>query len=85
MNKKTAEAKAEEPKECFVIMPIADPDGYERGHFKRVYEDIFRSACKAAGFEAVRADDITQANLIHEDILNRLLKSPMAICDLRCS
>ncbi len=27
--------------ECFIIMPIADPDGYAKGHFHRVYRDIF--------------------------------------------
>lgn len=29
-------------KECFVIMPIADQDGYEPDHFKLVYEDIIK-------------------------------------------
>lgn len=68
--------------ECFVIMPIADPDGYSKGHFARVYEDIFKPACEAAGFKALRADDVKQTNLIHLDILKKLIESPMAICDL---
>jgi hypothetical protein len=69
-------------KDCFVIMPIADPDGYEKGHFKKVYEDIFRVACDKSGFHAIRADEVQQTNLIHLDILQKLIDSPMAICDL---
>jgi len=68
--------------DCFIIMPIADQDGYKQGHFKRVYEDIFAPACRAAGYKPVRADDTKQANLIQLDILQKLLESPMAICDL---
>ncbi len=67
---------------CFVIMPISDPDGYEKGHFKKVYEDIFKVACNKAGFSAIRADDVKQTNLIHLDILEKLIASPIAICDL---
>lgn len=73
----------EKPREeCFVIMPIADPDGYTTGHFGRVYSDIFVPACEKAGYLPVRADDIKQTNLIHLDVLQKLLDSPMAICDL---
>lgn len=76
-----AEKKAES-NDCFVIMPIADHDGYDKGHFTKVYEDIFKPACASAGFAAVRADEVKQTNLIHLDILQKLIESPMAICDL---
>lgn len=69
-------------KECFVIMPISDQDGYEPDHFKLVYEDIIKIACKNAGYKAIRADDVKQTNLIHKDILQKILETPMAICDL---
>lgn len=72
----------QENNDCFIIMPIADHEGYNQGHFKRVYEDIFKPACCAAGYRPVRADDTKQANLIQLDILQKLLESPMAICDL---
>lgn len=68
--------------DCFIIMPIADHPDYKQGHFKRVYEDILAPACRAAGYKPVRADDTKQANLIQLDILQKLLESPMAICDL---
>lgn len=68
--------------ECFVIMPISDADGYEKGHFQRVYEDILKPACIKSGYSPVRADDVKQTNLIHLDILQKLIESPMAVCDL---
>jgi len=74
--------EAVENNDCFIIMPIADHPDYKQGHFKRVYEDIIKPACQAAGYRAVRADDVAQTNLIHLDILQKLLESPMAICDL---
>lgn len=79
----TAEVKEiPENNDCFIIMPIADHPDYKQGHFKRVYDDIFKPACIAAGYRPVRADDTKQANLIQLDILQKLLESPMAICDL---
>ena len=68
--------------ECFVIMPIGDSDGYDKGHFSKVYEDIFKPACEKSNFKPVRADEVKQTNLIHLDILQKLIDSPMAICDL---
>lgn len=67
---------------CFVIMPISDPRDYKPGHFRRVYEDIITPACERAKFRAIRADDIKESNLIHLDILEKLLDAPMAVCDL---
>lgn len=68
--------------DCFIIMPIADQEGYDKGHFNKVYEDIFKVACNKSGFKAIRADEVKQTNLIHLDILQKLIESPMAICDL---
>jgi hypothetical protein len=68
--------------ECFIIMPISDADGYAPGHFKHVYDNIIYPSCEMAGYQAVRADEIKATNLIHLDILKRLIDTPIAICDL---
>lgn len=68
--------------DCFVIMPISDPDGYEQGHFGQVFDDLFTPACERAGYRAIRADQVRQTNLIHLDVLQKLIESPMALCDL---
>ncbi|EMG36769.1 hypothetical protein PCS_02465 [Desulfocurvibacter africanus PCS] len=67
---------------CFIIMPISDPQGYEEGHFKRVYEHIIKPACEHIGFTALRADDILKTNLIVLDVVKQIIESEMAICDL---
>ena len=37
-------------KKCFVIMPISDAEGYDKGHFTRVYEHLIKPAVIAAIF-----------------------------------
>jgi hypothetical protein len=82
MAKENIKKETTQSNDCFIIMPIADPDGYDKGHFKKVYEDLFKVACDKSGFHAIRADEVQQTNLIHLDILQKLIDSPMAICDL---
>ena len=72
----------EEKKNCFVIMPISDVDGYDKGHFTRVYEYLIKPAVESAGYEPVRADDTSKANFIVVDILQQILACDIAICDL---
>ncbi|TWC57224.1 hypothetical protein FBY04_106268 [Pseudomonas sp. SJZ080] len=69
-------------KTCFVIMPIADMDGYDDGHFSRVYEHLIKPACINAGFEPHRADFVAASNYIIIDILRKILDSDIVICDL---
>lgn len=71
-----------ENKDCFVIMPISDADGYDKGHFLRVYEDIVKPAVEKTEFIARRADEVKETNFIHLDILKKLIDAPIAICDL---
>ena len=81
-DKKTDVIDAAAAQKCFVIMPLSDPEGYIKGHFRRVYEDILVPACDLAGFAPIRADEVKQSNLIHLDIVQKLLDAPMAVCDL---
>ncbi|APH22477.1 hypothetical protein CF088_13145 [Clostridium botulinum] len=83
MNKiKGKEIEENNSRECFVIMPIGDKEGYSKGHFKRVYEDIFKPAIEKAEFKPYRADDSNASHLIQIDIIKRVIEAPMAICDL---
>ena len=69
-------------KECFIIMPISDSDGYPNGHWSHVYDNIISPSCEMAGYQAKRGDDVKATNLIHLDILKSLIDAPIAICDL---
>lgn len=85
---KPADKKAEELKEtpeekiCFVVMPISDQEGYEKGHFKRVYEHLIKPAVIKAGLKPVRADDEYKTNNIVLDIIRKIIESEHVICDL---
>lgn len=72
----------QQSKSCFVIMPISDAEGYDPGHFDRVFTHIIKPACEKAGFVANRADKSNKANFIVIDILRQIINSDMAICDL---
>jgi len=69
-------------KSCFIIMPISDHPDYPPGHFKRVYEYIIKPACEIEGFLPIRADDVKSTNYIALDIVQKIIESDMAICDL---
>ena len=71
-----------ENKECFVVMPISEVDGYNKGHFLHVYEDIIKPAVALTEFTAIRADEVKETNFIHLDMLKKLIDAPIAICDL---
>lgn len=73
---------AEERKVCFVIMPFTDPEGYEKGHFKKIYEQIFKPAIEEAGYTAFRMDENSESTLIQAKIYNHLINEPMVLCDL---
>lgn len=80
MAKKTvAKSSAQE---CLVIMPISDPNGSPSVHFRRVFDDLIAPACQCARFKPIRADEIKPTNLIHLDILRRVVDAPMALFDL---
>jgi hypothetical protein len=81
MNTKTNE-NPDKQKTCFVIMPIADMDGYETGHFARVYSHLIKPACEKAGYLSIRADDVASSNYIIIDILHKILESELVLCDL---
>ena len=69
-------------KECFVIMPLSEVEGYDKGHFQTVYEDLIKPAVENAGYNPMKADEVGKTNLIHLDILQRLMNAPIVICDL---
>ena len=72
----------EEQERCFVIMPISDQGDYPKGHFTKVYNQIFKPAIIAAGYEPFRVDEDKISNPIINKIFDAVQKCPMALCDL---
>lgn len=70
-------------KTCFVVMPMSDGgDGYPPGHWDLVYDELFVPACGEAGFKVDRADSNKNTALIMADVLRRLHKADLVLCDL---
>lgn len=67
---------------CFVIMPFSTPEGYEKDHFTKIYEQIIKPAVQNANLKPERVDE----NLFSTDIVTKIFKGltecDMAICDL---
>ena len=72
----------EEQERCFVIMPISDQGDYPKGHFTKVYNQIFKPAIIAAGYEPFRVDEDKINNPIINKIFDAVQNCPMALCDL---
>lgn len=79
---KSATEEAKQQKRCFVIMPFSDPEGYDKGHFRKVYEQIIKPAVESAGYESYRVDENGVSDLITTKIFKAILDCDMAICDL---
>lgn len=67
---------------CFVIMPFSSPDGYEPGHFDRVYTHIIQPACDKAHVVPERTDDTFESGYILSKMLTMLTEYELAICDM---
>lgn len=72
----------QEIKRCFVMMPFTTPEGYEKDHFVKIYDQIIKPAIEKAGLKAERVDE----NLLSTDIVTKIFQGltecEMAICDL---
>lgn len=69
-------------KECFVMMPFSDPTGYQKDHFKRVFDYLIKPACEKAGFKAKRVDENAKTGIIMLEILEMIVECDIAICDM---
>ena len=67
---------------CFVISPIGDPGTDTRKSADRFFNLIVLPAVERFGFSTERADKLTGAGSISEDILRRIQESDLCIVDL---
>lgn len=81
-NERTRDTDASEKPTCFVLMPISDRDGYQPGHFDKVYQDILKPSIEEAGFMPVRADESAGTSLIQYEVVRQLYRADMALCDI---
>jgi hypothetical protein len=75
-------AKKNSKGKCFIISPIGGESTPIRERASRVLEFIIRPAVTRAGYQPIRADEISLPGLITHQIIELLLQSPLVIADL---
>lgn len=72
---------------CFIIMPITTPEACYKQykddtiHFEHVQDHLFIPAIKKAGLEPLLPKS-TGSEIIHAEIIEKLTKSEMVLCDM---
>ncbi|MBN2209187.1 MAG: hypothetical protein JW759_07815 [Candidatus Coatesbacteria bacterium] len=69
-------------KVCFVIAPIGDPDSDVRKRSDQVVKHVIHPALKPLGYEAVRADQISEPGMITTQIIQHIIDDALLIADL---
>lgn len=67
---------------CFVMMPIADTEGYRPGHFGEVYTQLIEPAVNEAGYDCELATSTSSAHMIHLEVVTKVATADLCICDL---
>jgi hypothetical protein len=74
--------KEKEPKTCFVIAPIGADGSDVRVRSDQVLKHIIAPAAKECGYEAIRADQISEPGLITSQVIQHVVEDPLVIADL---
>lgn len=69
-------------KTCFIVSPIGDEGSDVRKRADQLYKYIIEPVCTNCGFEAVRVDQINQADSITQTIIDYLKNSELVIADM---
>jgi hypothetical protein len=67
---------------CFVISPIGDPGSETRKRADQVLRHVIEPAVNACGFEAIRADRISEPGMITSQVIQHIVDDPLVIADL---
>ncbi|MBR8243894.1 hypothetical protein [Burkholderia multivorans] len=67
---------------CFVISPIGADGSDVRRRADQIFRHVITPAVEAHGFEAIRADKISEPGLITTQIIQHIVEDPLVIADL---
>jgi len=71
-----------EKKVCFVISPIGTDSSDIRRRADQLLRHIIRPAVDICGFEAIRADQISEPGMITTQVIQHIIDDPLVIADL---
>ncbi len=72
----------DENKTCFVIAPIGEANSEVRKRSDQVLRHIIQPSASVCGYEAIRADQISEPGIITSQIIQHVVNDPMVIADL---
>lgn len=70
---------------CFVIMPFGlktDPQTGDQVDLDATYRDLIEPTISHLGLKCIRSDKVSQAGLIHKEMLDHIVNSDVAIVDI---
>jgi len=71
-----------EKPECFVIAPIGAEKSEIRTRSDLILKYIIKPVAEECGYNAVRADELSEPGSITTQVINRILEAPMVVADL---
>ena len=71
-----------EPRICFVIAPIGKAGTEVRLRSDQVFRHIIAPASLECGYQAIRADQISEPGLITSQVIQHLIYDPLVVADL---
>ncbi len=74
--------EAEKLKTCFVIAPIGDEGSETRRRSDQVLTHVVKPAAKECGYDATRADEISEPGIITSQVIQHLIDDDLVIADL---
>ena len=74
--------KTNEPKLCFVISPLGEPDSETRKRSDQVLKYVVRPAVESCGYSAVRADKIDKPGMITSQVIQHVVDDALVVADL---
>lgn len=69
-------------KKCFVVSPIGDEGSDTRSNADKLYKYIIKPVCEICDFEAIRVDQLNDANSITQTIIEFLDDADLVIADI---
>ena len=69
-------------KPCFVISPIGEAGSETRKRADQVLKHVIEPAVSACGFEAIRADKMSEPGMITSQVIQHIVDDPLVVADL---
>ncbi len=67
---------------CFVVSPIGEAESAIRKRADQILRHVIFPAVSSAGYEAIRADQISEPGIITSQIIQHICDDPLVIADL---